>query len=64
MLLKLYVPVAERVRALTSKAQRDRGEGPVPFVILVAVIAVGAVAIGTLIINISTGWLNTHVPKP
>jgi len=64
MLLKLYVPVAARVRALTSKAQRDRGEGPVPFVIMVAVIAAGALVIAGLIVAMATDWVNTRVPKP
>ncbi|NUR24447.1 MAG: hypothetical protein HOV83_01095 [Catenulispora sp.] len=64
MLLKAYVALADRVHELTSATERDRGEGPVPFVVMVAVIAAGALAVGTLIVGVANGWM-AHIPtKP
>ncbi|MEV0268784.1 MAG: hypothetical protein HOV71_20035 [Hamadaea sp.] len=58
MLRKLY----GRILVLTSPAERDRGEGPVPYIILVALIGILAVAVYTALNGIVTGWLG-HVPK-
>ncbi len=40
----------------------DRGEGPVPFVIMVAIIAIAAAAIATTIVGIANGWVE-KIPR-
>ena len=62
MLLKLSISVTERVRQLTDRAARDRGEGPVPYIVLVATIAALAVGIGLALAPVITGWVN-RIPK-
>jgi hypothetical protein len=40
----------------------DRGEGPIPFVIMVAIITVAAVAIGGTLVAIANGWVD-KIPR-
>lgn len=51
MLLKLTVALTTRIQELTTLPKRDAGEGPVPYVVMVTLIAVGAAAVATLIIT-------------
>jgi hypothetical protein len=62
MLHRLHAAAGVRLRELTSPEHRDLGEGPVPYIIMVALIAAGAVLIGTAIVAIAQGWLGT-VPR-
>jgi hypothetical protein len=62
MLNRLYVAAAVRLRDLTSPEHRDLGEGPVPYIIMVAIMAAGALLVGGLIVGVAQGWL-THIPK-
>lgn len=50
MLGRLY----RRVMTLGS----DRGEGPVPYIIIVAIMALAAVAIATGVWQVAEGWLD------
>jgi hypothetical protein len=36
----------------------DRGEGPVPYIIIVAIMALAAVAIATGVWQVAEGWLD------
>jgi hypothetical protein len=54
MILKLY----SRLAMLKS----DRGEGPVPYIIIVSIIAILAVAVATFLSDTAEGWLDT-VPE-
>ncbi|WP_196279270.1 hypothetical protein [Catellatospora vulcania] len=47
-----------RLRALMSPVVRDRGEGPVPHIVLVAIMALAAVAIATAVWGIAEGWMD------
>lgn len=49
MLLKLY--------CLVRAVRADRGEGPVPYVIIVAVMSAAAAAIAAAVWGIAEGWL-------
>jgi hypothetical protein len=62
MLHRLHAAVAVRFRELTSPERRDLGEGPVPYIIMVALIAGAAAAIGAVLVVIANGWLN-DVPR-
>lgn len=62
MVLRFYVAVAARVRELLSPELRDRGEGPVPYIIMVALIAGVAAVIGAALVTIANGWLG-DVPR-
>lgn len=62
MFLRMNVAIGERLRALTDwralteLANRDRGEGPVPYLIMVGVVAIGAGAIAATVILTARGW--------
>ncbi len=58
MLHRLHAAVAVRLRELTAPERRDLGEGPVPYIIMVALVAGAAAIIGAAILTISQGWLN------
>jgi hypothetical protein len=62
MFHRVHAAVAVRLRELTHPDRRDLGEGPVPYVIMVALIAAGAVAIATGLVALANGWLD-QVPK-
>ncbi|HZM81760.1 MAG TPA: hypothetical protein VFC19_39065 [Candidatus Limnocylindrales bacterium] len=52
---------------LMVKVKSDRGEGPVPYVIIVAVMSVAAAAIAAAVWGIAEGWLDdisTKLPGP
>ena len=55
MLLKLYT----RLQLLKG----DKGEGPVPYIIIVIIIAILAAGIATALSLTADNWLNT-VPEP
>lgn len=57
MLHRLHAAVAVRLRELASPEHRDLGEGPVPYIIMVALIAGAAAAIGLALVAIANGWL-------
>jgi hypothetical protein len=40
----------------------DRGEGPIPYVIMVTIITVAAVAIGGALVAIANGWV-AKIPR-
>ncbi|HEX6684903.1 MAG TPA: hypothetical protein VF062_19090 [Candidatus Limnocylindrales bacterium] len=50
MLLKLY--------CLVRTVRADRGEGPVPYVIIVAVMSAAAAAVAAVIWGVADGWLD------
>ena len=62
MLHRLHAAAAVRLRELTSPQRRDLGEGPVPYIIMVFLIAGAAVAIGGTLVIIANGWLD-DVPR-
>jgi len=67
MFLRLAVSASEKLRTLTDPAVRDRGEGPVPHVVMIFVMAAGAIVIGGLVIGVAKGWVNrmpTTAPAP
>jgi energy-converting hydrogenase Eha subunit C len=54
MLLKL----AARLEML----KQDRGEGPIPHIIMIALISAGAVLLAAGILEVATGWVS-KIPK-
>jgi|RhiMetdeSRZDD1v2_1073273.scaffolds.fasta_scaffold04335_13 hypothetical protein len=62
MVHRLHAAVAVRLRELTTPERRDLGEGPVPYIIMVALIAGAAAAIGLALVAIANGWLS-DVPR-
>lgn len=51
---------------LISMVKSDRGEGPVPYVIIVAVMSLAAAAIAAAVWQVADGWLSnieTDVPE-
>lgn len=67
MFLKLYVAAATRWRQLTDPDESDRGDSPVPTVIMWVGIAVVAVGLITWVGLYVTGYANhtpTNVPTP
>lgn len=58
MSLKFFVAVTERLRALADPAVRDRGEGPIPHVVMIAMMAAAAIVIGGLILTVGRNWVN------
>ncbi|MBB5869619.1 hypothetical protein F4553_002998 [Allocatelliglobosispora scoriae] len=59
MLLKMTVALSTRIQELTSPTRREAGEGPVPYVIMVTVIAIGAAAIAAVLITYANTRLTT-----
>ena len=57
MIVMWYVALASRARELLEPDQRDRGEGPVPYIIMVALIAGVAAVVGAALVAIANGWL-------
>ena len=51
-----------RLFAFWQSLKSDRGEGPIPFVIMVAIITVAAVAIGGTLVAIANGWV-AKIPR-
>ncbi|MCP2325343.1 hypothetical protein HDA40_003850 [Hamadaea flava] len=60
MRYKLYARLGE----LMHPAKRDRGEGPVPYVILVALIGAVAVLVYWGVRGIAQGWLDKVPTTP
>ncbi|GAA2353911.1 hypothetical protein Cme02nite_46540 [Catellatospora methionotrophica] len=58
MFMTLYAAAEVRLRALLASDARDRGEGPVPHIVLVAIMALAAVAIATAVWGIAEGWMD------
>ncbi|MEV4416244.1 hypothetical protein [Catellatospora sp. NPDC049609] len=58
MLLKAYAAVAVRLRVLADPAIRDRGEGPIPHVVMIAMMAAAAITIGGLILIVGQNWVD------
>ncbi len=50
------------MRLLLQLLKSDKGEGPIPFVIMVAIITVAAVAIGGTLVAIANGWVD-KIPR-
>jgi hypothetical protein len=46
-----------KLAAKLTALKQDRGEGPVPYIILVAVIAAVAVAVGAGVSGVATKWI-------
>ena len=57
MIVTWYVAAVARLRELLEPDRRDRGEGPVPYIIMVALIAAVAVFVGGALLIIAQGWL-------
>ena len=64
MVLRLYVAVTTRYRELTSKDQADRGDSPVPTVIMWIGIAVVAIGLITWVGIYVTGYAQIRSPEP
>lgn len=64
MSLKLTIALTERVREISDRAVRDRGEGPIPHVVMIAVMAAGAIVIGGLIVAVARGWVGKIPTTP
>ncbi|GGM23812.1 hypothetical protein ACFFX1_10350 [Dactylosporangium sucinum] len=47
-----------RWQELTDPAERDRGDSPVSTAVIVAILAVGAVAIAGAIVAVAQGWVD------
>ncbi|GIF99149.1 hypothetical protein [Catellatospora citrea] len=57
MFTTLCAAIEVRLRTLLSPAVRDRGEGPVPHIVLVAIMALAAAAIAAAVWEIADGWM-------
>lgn len=55
MLLKATTAVTIRMQELKSKLHRDRGEGPVPYIVMVALVAIAAAGIAVAIRQFANG---------
>ena len=56
-----------RLYWMMTAIRSDRGEGPVPYIVLVAVMSVAAAAIAAAIWGVGLDWLDnieTEVPEP
>jgi hypothetical protein len=62
MSLKIHAAVARRLQALADPAVRDRGEGPIPHVVMIAMMVAVAIAIGGMILTVGEGWIG-QIPK-
>jgi hypothetical protein len=51
-----------RLYSRLTMLKNDRGEGPVPYIIIVSIIAILAVAVATFLNDTATDWLDT-VPE-
>jgi hypothetical protein len=60
MLHKLY----GRILMLTAPGERDRGEGPVPYIILVALIGAVAVGVWVALEGIVGDWIDAVPTAP
>jgi len=60
MMLKL----ATRFEMLKMALKQDRGEGPIPHVIMIAIISVGAFTIAGLIVALALDWVDEIQPTP
>ncbi len=49
--------MSHKLAARLQTLKQDRGEGPIPHIIMIAMISVAAVAIATAIIGIANGWV-------
>jgi len=61
MLNTICAGLASRVQALVAAQRRDAGEGPVPYIVIVALVAGAAVLIGGIIYAFSDNYLNTNL---
>lgn len=62
MLNRIHAAATIRLRELTTPERRDLGEGPVPYIIMVALIAGAALLVGGTLVIIAQGWLD-DVPR-
>ena len=58
MLHRLHAAAAVRLRELTTPERRDLGEGPVPYINMVAIVAGAAATIAGVLVVIANGWLD------
>jgi hypothetical protein len=58
----MHTALSIRVRELLRPQTRDAGEGPVPYIIMVAIMGIAAVAIAGAIRLIADHWV-TQVPR-
>ncbi|GIH07025.1 hypothetical protein Rhe02_50920 [Rhizocola hellebori] len=54
----MFLKLATRIEML----KQDRGEGPIPHIIMIALISAGAVILAAGILQVATGWVN-KIPK-
>jgi hypothetical protein len=67
MLLRATVAVMNRWRELTTKDEGDRGDSPVPTVIIwigIAVVAIGLIGWAASYINSLTAQAPANIPSP
>ncbi|GAA1398681.1 hypothetical protein [Catellatospora coxensis] len=57
MFTKFCAAVEVRLRTLMSPVTRDRGEGPVPHLVMVAIMAAAAVAVAVAVWGIADIWV-------
>ncbi|GAA1371885.1 hypothetical protein [Catellatospora chokoriensis] len=58
MFTTLCAAIEVRLRTLLSPAVRDRGEGPVPHIVLVAIMGLAAAAIAFAVWEIAVDWVD------
>jgi hypothetical protein len=61
MINTLCAAVSSRVQALVAAKRHDAGEGPVPYIVIVALVAGAAILVGGIIYAFSDSYLNTNL---
>lgn len=51
-----------KLAARLEMFKEDRGDGPIPYVIMVAIITAAAAAIGLTLVGIANGWV-AKIPR-
>ncbi|NUT33035.1 MAG: hypothetical protein HOV79_08170 [Hamadaea sp.] len=64
MVQRFAVALTVRVQELLAPERRDRGEGPVPYIILVALIGAVAVGVWVALDQIVDGWIDAVPDAP
>jgi capsular polysaccharide biosynthesis protein len=61
MINNLCAAVSARVQALIAAKRHDAGEGPVPYIVMVVLIAGAAVLVAGIIYAFSNNYLDTNL---
>ena len=65
MLHRIAAAFTARLQELASPLKRDAGEGPVPYIVIVTIIAIGAAGVAALVITFARDFfVNTTAIDP